>query len=152
MALGNLGDVVLLQQDHAAAEALHHECLLTAAEVGDRRRIAFSLAGVAVLAAARAQPERALRLAAAATALREAIGAAPDQAWQARLDPGLATARANLGRDAGARAWAEGAAMTAAEAMAYALTPPTSCPRPSPINPTHRQPCCSRPESGRWPS
>jgi predicted ATPase len=31
MALGNLGDVATLQRDYAAAEALHHECLVTAA-------------------------------------------------------------------------------------------------------------------------
>ena len=121
MALGNLGDVATLQHDYDAAQALHHGCLVTAAEVDDRRRIAFSLAGVAVLAASRGQAARALRLAAAAMALREAIGAAPDRVWQARLEPGLATARAQLGRQAAAQAWAEGAAMTPGEAMAYAL-------------------------------
>jgi len=121
MALGNLGDVAILQHDYDAAQALHHGCLVTAAEVDDRRRIAFSLAGVAVLAASRGQAARALRLAAAAMALREAIGAAPDRVWQARLEPGLATARTQLGRQAAAQAWAEGAAMTPGEAMAYAL-------------------------------
>jgi predicted ATPase len=121
MALGNLGDVALLQHDYDAAQALHHGCLVTAAEVDDRRRIAFSLAGVAVLAASRGQAARALRLAAAAMALREAIGAAPDRVWQARLEPGLAAARAQLGRQAAARIWAEGAAMTPGEAMSHAL-------------------------------
>jgi len=121
MALGNLGDVAMMQRDYAAAQVLHRECLVTASEVDDRRRIAFSLAGVAMLAAARGEAARASRLAAAATALREAIGAAPDRAWQARLEPGLAATRAKLGRQAGARAWAEGAAMTPGEAVTYAL-------------------------------
>ena len=56
------------------ARRLEAESLASRDEIGDRERVAIALAALAGVAAAQGAPERALRLAAAAMALREAIG------------------------------------------------------------------------------
>lgn len=78
--------------------------------------IIHSLEGFAGLAAAQAQPQRALRLAGAAASLREAIGAP-----HARLEHRLEAARQTLSEAVGTELWAEGRAMTLEQASTYAL-------------------------------
>ena len=72
------------------------------------------------LAAVQAQPGRALRLAGAAAALREALGKSHPHNLRDWLERKLAPARAALGTEAAA-AWAEGQAMGLERAVAYAL-------------------------------
>jgi hypothetical protein len=59
-------------------------------------------------AAAKSEPERALRLAGAATALRQSIGAPLTADEQSKLERGLESARSGLTTTAGRTAWLEG--------------------------------------------
>ncbi len=79
------------------------------------------LDGVAGLAAVQAQPVRALRLAGAAAALREALGKSHPRNLRDWIERKLAPARESLGPEATASAWAEGHAMGPERAMPYAL-------------------------------
>ena len=67
--------------------------------------------------------ERALRLAGAAAALRQSVGAPLPPVERARLDENLETARQAVSNTASAAAWVEGWAMPAEKAIAYALSP-----------------------------
>jgi hypothetical protein len=73
------------------------------------------------LAAAQGQPERALRLAGAASALRATCGAPLPPAGQAHLDARLAGPRRVLGEEAAGAAWAAGQAMALQQAISSAL-------------------------------
>jgi hypothetical protein len=64
--------------------------------------------GLAAVASAQGQPERAVQLLAAAAALREAIGAPLSPADQAGYDRTIAALQATLEPDAFAAAWALG--------------------------------------------
>jgi hypothetical protein len=79
------------------------------------------LDGLAGLAAAQAQPVRALRLAGAAAAFREALGKSHPRNLRDWIERKLAPVRESLGTEATAAAWAEGQAMGLERAMAYAL-------------------------------
>jgi len=74
-------------------------------------------------ASAQARPERSLRLAGAAAALRQSVGAPLPPAERARLDNNLEAARQAVSNLAGAAAWMEGWATSAEKAIAYALSP-----------------------------
>jgi hypothetical protein len=76
---------------------------------------------VAQVARVVALPERPVRLHAAAQALRDAIGKPVAPSRRAEHQRELAAARAALGKQAFAAAWAEGRAMTLEQAVAYAL-------------------------------
>ena len=75
-----------------------------AQRIDDKERIAMVLAALAGLTAARDQPTRALRLAAAATALNEKIGRRNSTAWHAMLERWLEPARRVLSAEACAAA------------------------------------------------
>jgi hypothetical protein len=72
-------------------------------------------------AAGRGRPGRALRLAGAAGALREALGLFAPRDDRPRLERWLEPARRELGPPAAAAAWAEGQAMAPEQAVADAL-------------------------------
>jgi hypothetical protein len=84
--------------------------------------VADSLDAFAALAAARNQPVRALRLAGAARALRDAVGASSAPASTAFLERLLRPARAALGVAAQEDEVARGRTMTPEHAVAYALS------------------------------
>jgi hypothetical protein len=73
------------------------------------------------VAAMQGQPERAARLLGASAALREEIGAPLSPVARVDHDHASNAARATLGEDAFAAAWAEGYAMPLEEATADAL-------------------------------
>ena len=75
----------------------------------------------ASLAAGTGYPERALRLAAAAAALREDIGGPLPDGEQAALDLTLEPARSSLDEAERAAAWESGLALSMEEAVAEAL-------------------------------
>jgi tetratricopeptide (TPR) repeat protein len=75
----------------------------------------------AMLATVQGTADRALRLAGAAVALRSRYNRPLAAAGQATLERRLASARQVLSAAEQARAWAEGQAMTRAQAIAYAL-------------------------------
>jgi predicted ATPase/transcriptional regulator with XRE-family HTH domain len=114
---GRLGGIARIQGDYARAAALYDESLLLHRELGDRRGISQDLEGVAAMLAARGQPETAVRLWAAVEALRERIGAPPNDIERARYEPLVATAREALGEEAFANVWAEGRKLTPEQAL-----------------------------------
>jgi predicted ATPase/DNA-binding CsgD family transcriptional regulator len=121
IALGDLGDVLHAQGDDAAARRHYAESLQLWLELGDERGVAQGLEGFAILAAADAQPERAVHLISAARALRERITEPSSPSRRAALEQLLDAARAKLGAAYGA-VWASGQAATPAEAVAEAVS------------------------------
>jgi hypothetical protein len=90
------------------------------------KEIAASLEVLGGLAALQAQPERAVRLAGAAAALRERVGlpmTPEDQSFPTDL---IAQARRALTPEAQRAAWAVGQAMTLEQAISAALDAPPS--------------------------
>ena len=127
-ALTNLGTVAREQGDYGQAAALYKESL---ALRGTGERDAWGvddeaecLEGLAAVACALGQAERAARLCAAAAALREAIGVPPPSpAVRATYERTVATARAHLDEVTFATAWQEGRAMALEQAIAAACGP-----------------------------
>jgi predicted ATPase len=123
LSLNTLADVVLDEGDYAAARPLLDESLVIARELGDQTAIAYLIEDYGGLAAAEAQPERALRLAGFAAALRETIGAPLPPAEQARVDRMIAPAHAAL-PDTAAQVWAAGRILQLEQAITLALGSP----------------------------
>ena len=116
-----LGDLAFDRGEHDTALAYYREGVECAQDPGDRRFLAEAIAGIAGVAVAQGQPERGVRLFAAAAALRQQAGAA--QGWgRATHEQGEASARVALSPEAFAAAWAAGEALpletVVAEAMA----------------------------------
>ncbi len=120
--LADLGNLARDRGDHAGAYSLHTESLRIFQELEHRRGIARLLECFACSAAAEGGPERALRLAGAAAALRKAVGSPLPRADQARLDERLAPVRAALSDTDGAAAWMEGWGMPVEKAIESALS------------------------------
>jgi hypothetical protein len=83
--------------------------------------ISGCLDDLAVVAVALREGERAVRLLAAAEAIRSAIGASLPSPRLVVRERTIASARAMLGEQAFAAAWAEGQAMSLERAVEYAL-------------------------------
>jgi predicted ATPase/DNA-binding CsgD family transcriptional regulator len=115
-----LGDATRDGGDLAAATARYAEYLkLTAARPhGASEDLARAAASVAVLAAARGEPERAARLLGASETLRETVGLALALPERAAYERASAWVRDQLGKEAYERALAAGRALTPREALA----------------------------------
>lgn len=120
-SLADLGNLARDQCDHASCHALYADSLRIFRELGQKRGIARLLDCFACLAAAQSKPERALRLAGAAAALRQTLGAPLSPAEQDKLEKNIQPARQALTHGTGATAWMEGWAMSAEKAIDYAL-------------------------------
>ncbi|MEJ2556769.1 MAG: tetratricopeptide repeat protein [Anaerolineae bacterium] len=120
-ALHSLGSVTRAQGDYSAACSAYKESMTIFRELGDKRSIAYLLEDSGVLAALQQEPERALRLACAAEALREAIGAPLSPADKDKLYTMLEPARQALGEAAASSLVAEGRATSLEAAIDYAL-------------------------------
>jgi predicted ATPase len=107
-SLVDQGNLAREQGDFEAADRLYAQSLGVFRELDYKRGIARLLEAFACSAAGRSQPERSLRLAGAAAALRHAVGAPPAPAEQSRLEKDLEAARQALTNTAGAAAWMEG--------------------------------------------
>jgi tetratricopeptide (TPR) repeat protein len=120
-ALLGLGQVACLQGDHLQAGAYVEESLILYQELGIRLGIAESLELRARISAAQCEYRHATLLFAAASSLRGTV-AAPlssyDFAWYEQV---LAAARAALGPEQFAVAWADGHALSLDDATALAL-------------------------------
>src|SRR5260221_2230872 len=113
--LSLLGKVLAVQGDHTAARTAYEESLLGGLAVVE---IAPTLEGLAVVAAAQGETTWAVRLLAAAAALRDSLGAPLPPVYRADYERCAAAARAQLGEQAFAVAWAEGRGMTWEQALA----------------------------------
>jgi hypothetical protein len=116
-----LGRLALRGGAAAAARERFAEGLRTAQAVGYLRPAVEGLEGLAAVAAAQGQAERALHLAGAAATLWAAAEKRPPQADAAELARSLAPARTALGTAGAAQAWAAGQSMTLEQAVADAL-------------------------------
>ena len=121
ISLNNLGKALTAQGDYGQARATLREAIQINGDLGEPWARNYLLEDIGVLAARTGQPERALRLAGAAAALREAIGAPLSPPEQAQLDAALAPARAALGEAERDAATSQGRAMTAEQAVEEAL-------------------------------
>jgi hypothetical protein len=118
-SLSDLGWVDLGLGDPAAATHFI-EALTALRDLGDRIGVAACLEGLAAVAVAGAQPERAARLLGAAAAVGASIGATVPQADPAAYARMVAAARAALTPAAWDAAWAAGQALSLDAAYAYA--------------------------------
>jgi predicted ATPase/class 3 adenylate cyclase/DNA-binding CsgD family transcriptional regulator len=116
--LSFLGEVEARQGNYATAHALYEESLTIARRAGRQVDIASYLEGLAGVVAAQGEPTWAARLWGAAEAVREATGAPLPPVERADYERSMASARAQLGEQAFATAWAEGRAMTPELALA----------------------------------
>ncbi len=105
--LADLGNLAREQGNFSEADSLFRQSLQEFRELDHKRGIARLLACFACSAAAQLQSERAMRLAGAAAALCDAIGAPLTPTERTRLDAILEPARQALSA-AGASAWLEG--------------------------------------------
>jgi predicted ATPase/serine/threonine protein kinase len=127
-SLADLGNLARDLGDFAAAHPLYCESIKIFQELTHKRGIARLLEGFACLAAAESQPERALRLAGAAAALRQSLGAPLTPAEHAKLGRILETARQAIASTAGATAWLEGWATPPDKAIEEALATGSASP------------------------
>jgi len=111
VSLIGLGYVARDLGDFARSMSLFAEGLSLFTELGDRHMIALALDGVACLAVARGEPERAARLFGAAAALQVASGLLVGPAFRATQERDVAAARAALGEEAFAAGWTDGTAL-----------------------------------------
>jgi hypothetical protein len=119
--LRNLAMIDVDEAQFAMARSRFEESAALVRHLHDLSGTAMLLDGLAGLAAVQAQPVRALRLAGAASAFREALGKSQPRNVRDWVERKLAPARQSLGAEATAAAWAEGQAMGLERAMAYAL-------------------------------
>jgi DNA-binding CsgD family transcriptional regulator len=114
-----LGQLARRQGDLSTAEELQHEALRARARAGLRPGAAQSLEALARLASDHESYAEATRLLGAAAALRQAIGLSRWPAEQADHAEHLAGLRSHLGEPGFATLWAEGAALSLDQAVAY---------------------------------
>ena len=121
VAFDNLGWAALEQGHYRRAEDLHEENLVLCQELGDRLIASESMEGLACVAGATGEGERAAKLFGAAQTQREAVGYVHTHREHALREPYLAAARSRVGDAAWAETWEEGQSMTFEDAIAYAL-------------------------------
>jgi tetratricopeptide (TPR) repeat protein len=109
------------QGKYGDARRLYEESLAISWELGYMETILGDLEGLAAVALAQGKSKRAARLLGAAKRQRDASGPAASAAARADSERSVATARAALGEEAFATAWAEGRALSLEEAVAFAL-------------------------------
>jgi hypothetical protein len=122
LSLLNLGRVSLSRGDYSEAASQIKESLVLFQELGNKVDMAECFQALAWLARIQGQAGRTTRLWAVAGALSESIGIpALSAVNQVAHTEDMAFARDHLSEAALAAAWAEGQAMSLAEAVAYAL-------------------------------
>src|SRR5216684_3741880 len=108
------------QGDFAGAESLVHETLKPARDADDQMALVDGLDLLARLAGEQDSHREAVRLWAAAESRRSELGYARFPAEQGPREAAVAAAKEALGPDDFVAAWAEGAKLSADEAIAYA--------------------------------
>jgi non-specific serine/threonine protein kinase len=121
-ALNNLAEVTQLQGDYTTARALFQESLALRMELGNKRGMAETLEGLANVNTLLGMVEPAARLWGAAEALREAIGTPLLSTDLDGYEREVAAARSRTDAVTWSEAWAEGQAMSPAQAIDYALS------------------------------
>ena len=120
-SIGVLGEMALDAGDLAEAAAQLVLSLRILGGLSESPGVAYRLEGLARLAAARSEPDRALTLGAAAAAVRTQIGVMAVPHWRRRVDEALGRSRRMLPVQAVAAAESRGARMTTEQAIAFGL-------------------------------
>ncbi len=121
LSLISLGNLAIAQADLVSAGRFLRESVVVWRELGDNSGIALTLAAFAGLAAARSHGEGAVRLAAAATALRDRMGAPLPASVRGRLERRLVAVQAAMTEEAVAAAASAGSNMTLEQAVTEAF-------------------------------
>jgi hypothetical protein len=122
LVLGLMARIRQRQGHSDVARALHAESLTRWHDLGNSRGVAIGLEGLAEVAAAGGEWERSARLLGAEATLWNALGAAEYPTIRADREQCRLRVRASLGEARFAAIWSEGAAMSAEEAVAFALS------------------------------
>lgn len=122
LSLNTLADVVLDEGKFGDARPLLDESLAINRELGDQTAIAYLIEDYAGLAATESNPQKALRLAGFADALRENIGAPLPPSEQTRVDRMIAPARMALPDSAAQTEWEIGRSLGLEGAIELALS------------------------------
>jgi tetratricopeptide (TPR) repeat protein len=120
-AINALGRVKRRMGDLVEARLRHLEALGLRFDAGNQWGVAVSLLGLAYVAHAAQQFVRAAHLMGAAETLRQGIGSPLEPAVTTEYEAVVAALRDALGEPAFASAWAEGRALTMAQAVALAF-------------------------------
>ena len=126
LSLSILAEVAAEQGEYAQAYSFYAEVFATALEIQDPQTVAGGLAVLGQIEAARNAPSRAARLLGASLALRDTFGSYGDARAQARALQAADDVRRVLSPADFEAAWTAGQAMTAAEAVGYALAESSS--------------------------
>ena len=126
--LADLGSLARENGNYSGAHSLYAESIKLFQELDHKRGIARLLECSACSAAAQREAERSLRLAGAAAALRQNIGAPLTPAEQAKLEASLQRAREALTDTVGTKVWLEGWALPVEKAIEEMLMLETSSP------------------------
>lgn len=120
-SLITLGRLCLIEGDLPAAQAWYRQALQLCRDLGDKEVGAYCLEGLGEVLRAAGEPGPAVRVWAAAHALREATGAIQSPSGQAEFEQAVAEAGQRLGEEDFSRAWSEGHAVHIGQALAYGL-------------------------------
>jgi len=126
--LADLGSLAREQRNYPRVNSLYRESIKIFQELEHKRGIARLLECFACSAAAQLQSERSLRLAGAAAALRQNIGAPLTPAEQAKLEASLHLARQALSNTVGVAAWLEGWTLPVEKVVEEVLMPDAASP------------------------
>ena len=119
--LVDLGNLARDHGDYQTSRSRYSESMKLFQQLGQKRGMARLLDCLACSAALQSKPERALRLAGAAEAMRRVLGAPLPLAEQARLEKTLELARQSVSPTMAAAAWMDGWTTPAEKAIQDAL-------------------------------
>ena len=119
--LEGLGGLAFLEKRFEEANTLHKESLKYKAEVMNKLGIAFSFDGLAQVAAAQGNSQRAAMLWGAAEQLRRLLGTPVDPSRQNVFTSLIPTARQALGLELFEQQWQKGRSLSLEQGVNYAL-------------------------------
>jgi hypothetical protein len=111
----------LLQDDLGRAADLYRESLSLSWETGVNPVVQRTLEGLACVAGAKGEAQRAARLWGAAQTLHETKGIPRDIDFLDEADARISAVRLGMGEEAWEEAWRKGRGMTLDEAVSYAM-------------------------------
>jgi predicted ATPase/DNA-binding winged helix-turn-helix (wHTH) protein len=126
--LADLGNLASEERNYLTARPLYQQSLRLFVELNHKRGIARLLECFACVAVGQLEVERSLRLAGAANALRQNIGAPLTPAEQSKLEAALKLPCQALTKMAGPTAWQEGRALPIEKVIEEVLMPETLSP------------------------
>ncbi|HEX6036080.1 MAG TPA: tetratricopeptide repeat protein [Anaerolineales bacterium] len=121
LAITNLGWTAAIRGDETAI-GLCQEAMMLFHEQGNKLGVAFCLEGIGAGFTLASQPERAVHLFGAASAIRKMIAALPGGTHGRHVESILQRVRSTLPKETFAPCWAEGEAMSLEQAIELALT------------------------------